>query len=939
MKLIIAEKPSVAEEIAKALGGFTKSQSKTFFTNNTDCLISWSRGHVVHLTHNIPNNINLLPVIPKDDEWSLEVITSKGSQDIFNNLKTLIEHPKVTEVINACDAGREGEYIFRLIYAKVGSDKPIKRMWIQSMRKEALVEAFKKVRPASEYEGLNKAAWNRSKADWIVGLNGSVAASQVLSKKSGDSTRVALGRVKTPVLSLVVAKQREIDNFVPEPFWEIFAEFEAKGIKYKGKWVNYTELNKTKAKEDADDSEEDERSSNTRFWDRAKALEVIAKCHNGDICKAVTDVKETQVAKTIRPPNLFDLGSIQTLANKMYKFDTNKTLELVQKLYEEHKAVTYPRTDSTHLPEDYESECQRILGELAKEKEGTSPIPVLADKAKERAKVSIVGKHVFDNAKVSDHFAIIPTGIIPHLADADLKKIYYLIVKRFKEAFLPPVKYNQTDRFTFIDDVAFRTVGKVITDKGWQELGELLGESKASNSEDKEGDTLPSFDSPQDIKTKNVSLEERTTTPPLPYTQGTLLNAMKYISRSLKGDQKNILKSCGIGTPATRSNIIAELLANDENSTRQALIKEVGKNKELAPTDLGSQIIDFLMENNLDALTQPEFTADWEMMLDDVRNDVTKSQIFVDHTNSVVTEFVNKFKQMYSDIPSMKLQGALCPVCDSELNLEARHVKCSSINCKFQILRIVAQRKIEDTDLQILINNKVTHVLNGFHRKPKEGEKKKANDQFSAALKLVEDENGQYQVQFYYPRDEYEAPCPFCESKMVSTINGISCENKECGIVFWAVRFKKKLSDRDQLDLITKGKTKVIAGFVSSKGTPFSASLVLNKAEKKVDLEFAKNADKVETDLKCVSTANCEGKYVRTGTRYACSVCDHYFFSGIKGGDPLNESQIKSVLSGKTITHVAPIFDIDGSKSGTKKIEVFFDKGRIQIRDKVKEKS
>lgn len=908
MKLIIAEKPSVGKAIAKALGGFVMADSKKFLSNKKDCIITWAFGHLVELYHPTTNDINRLPILPTDDEWQLRIINSDGYQEQFDSIKKLVDNNNVTEVVNACDAGREGEFIGRLIYLKTGTEKPLKRMWINSMTDAGLIEAYNNITSADKYEGLNQSAFCRSKMDWCVGLNGSIAATSVMAKKEDLAQVTEIGRVKTAVLAMVVFREREILNFVPEKFWEIEANFKAKtaGSDYLGKWVNFQELQKkratkpdavTNADQEGKSEESNESNSLYRFKDEAVMKQVIAECKDGANWKSISKIIENKTLRKRNAPHLFDLAGIQVLANKLYKFSSKQTLDIVQELYEKHQAVTYPRTESTHLPSDYPNECRKILGKLAEAKHN-SAVSEYANEALER--VGEVGKHIFDDNKITDHFAIIPTGVIPNLeGNANAKKIYHLIVRRFKEAFLPAQEYNETERFTFIGTHAFRSVGEEIVKIGWKIV------AKDDESGSKKGDTiLPSVNGESDVEVQDIKPLAKKTTPPSRFNNGSLLNTMKNISRTLKGDQKEALKSCGIGTPATRATIIDELHATVSSGghPKKAMLEERGRSKEIYPTDYGMKVISFLEENKIMNLITPEFTADLEMGLEEVRKDAGKAVSFMRHTHEIVTDFIKKLQNAHANIPVRGFDGADCPKCKSQLTIEPRFIACSS--CSFKVQRVVAQKTLSNEDLAVLIKNKQTGVIDGFAKKAVGKAKPK---HFSAGLKMELDEEGRDVIKFYFPKEKYKHNCPICNSDMMKTINGVECQNTSCKLMVWSTTYGKRLTDSNIEQLICEGITDQIDGFVSKeKGSTYSARLKINHEAKKVDLSYdnVNSIDEgVTTKQKCKSEG-CNGCYVKTKFRYTCNTCGKYIQFKMKDQEPLSDAQMKKLFKGETVMHV-----------------------------------
>lgn len=937
MRVILAEKPSVGREIAHALGGFVKSPTNRFLTNQKDCIITWAIGHLVELHHPTVNDLSKLPILPNDDDWELRIIKNDGYQEQFDVIKKLFDSPQVTEVVNACDAGREGELIGRLIYDKSGTTKPLKRMWINSMTKDGLIKAYKNIKDSDEYEGLNQAARCRSKSDWVVGINGSIAATAVMSRKQYLSQITAIGRVKTPVLTMVVHRQREIDSFVSQPFWEIGAKFQVGAENYESKWVNYDEILKKQNQssesneasgEDDDEENSTDSSSSNRFYDRDKANAIVAACHNGKELKPVSKVIENKTNKKSNAPNLFDLTTIQYVANLKYKFSSKLTLELVQELYEKHKAVTYPRTESQHLPSDYPNEVARIFDDLMSKQKGDVKITLMAQEAKDR--ISVVGKHIFDDSKVTDHFAIIPTGTALDASASDaVKKIYYLIVERFKAAFLPPMEYSETERFTFIEDQAFRSVGKTIISKGWKALVETE-EENGDKKKGKQDVILPAYQDKSEISPLSVALNQGKTTPPKPFTNGTLIRTMQNISRLLKGDQKKALKDCGIGTPATRANIIDDLLSTTANngSPKKAMLQEVGSNKYIAPTEYGKQVVEFLEENGITSLTKPEFTANWELQLAEVNKDAHKSIDFMSHTHEVVSDFISKLQLAHKNMPVIKLAGCVCPECSSDLTLEPRYVICSDTTCRFKLQRMVADKILSDAELQVLINNKATGVISGFVKKADPKVKGSKSKTFSAALELEIKEDKTYHIKFFFPKTKYDLPCPICKSPMEGTVSGVACTDHEaCKFMVWRTINEKSLSDSEIRILIQNGVTDVLEGFKSAKGNNFSGKLIVNHELKRVGFSFdGVDVANTGTESKDDCTQeSCSGKYLISGNRYKCNTCDSWYTSKPKIAlKPFSAAQMSKLFKGKTVTHAIKIDDGTGNEVN-KKAEYYID--------------
>lgn len=949
MRVFVCEKPKVAKAIAKAIGGFTLSPSRMYLTNKKDTILTWAFGHLIGETYPTENDLAKLPMIPNQDEWVLKVSSQEGRQEQFDEIKKLLNDPENKIIVNACDAAREGELIFRLIYEKAESTKPIKRMWISSMSDSGLKKAYENLEDGAKYEGLSRSARCRSQSDWLIGINGTIAATAVMARQENIPQVTAVGRVKSPVLTMLVHKQREIDNFVPLNYWLIDAEFKVGQEAFVGGWIDYEEYKKRKEgknnKEesadepeenlDQDDTEEEESSKAgniNQISSKEKADQILSDCKIGDKIKDVSNVIEEKSEKTEKAPHLYNITDLQFDAEKKFRFSTKKTLELTQELYEKYTAVTYPRTDSCHLPEDYIPEVSKILDNIQSNSSDEAS-KLMIDDIKKR--VRDVGKHVFDSSKVTDHFAIIPTGEkLDDTASTDAKKVYSLILDRFKEAFLEPMQFSEVERISFIDKHAFRSVGRTINNKGWRDfrekVDELRGSDKKIGNSAKKNVVLPLFKEFSDIKPVSLSSKGKKTSPPKPYTQGKLAKVMENISRIFEGEQKEALKNCGIGTSATRAEIIHDLLSTESNSgqPKKAMIEEVGNKKFLKPTEYGFKVVEFLEKHQIEALTSVGFTANWEIDLAKIRENPEKSVDFMQSTHKVVTNFVQKLQQAHKDMPILTLKNCDCPECGSTLNVEPKYVVCSNLSCNFKILRIVAHLPITDENMEVLIKEGETPVLSGFIKKgdPKNGTKDKV---FMSALKRIKNDDGSYSIQFYTPTQDYHLDCPLCNSKMLMSINGVSCVDKSCNFTVWRTVLQRRLSDQEIEGLIKNGETEALQNFKSQKSKePFAAKLVIDKESKKVGLSFENVERQVEikeTNIKCTLKENCKGKLTFSSRKYSCNTCGNWISSKPKiAVSEFNKSQMTKLLKGEIIT--VPIFveNPENPENKVKKMAEFF---------------
>ena len=560
MICVLAEKPSVARDIARVLGANTPGKG---CLKGGGYVVTWAVGHLV--TQVNPEEIDArwktwrqdtLPMLPEN--IPLKVIAQ--SRDQFQCVKTILNAPQVDSVICATDAGREGELIFRRIYQMAGCRKPFRRLWISSMTEEAIAEGFANLRDGADYDGLYASALCRSDADWLVGMNGSRAFTLRY-----DSL-LSVGRVQTPTLSILVKRALEIRNFVPENYWEVQADFGG----YRGTWID--------------------KDGKTRIPDEKTAKEIVSAVtgREGEVLEVSTE------RKRVPPPLLYDLTTLQREANARYGFTAQKTLNLAQALYEKHKLLTYPRTDSRYLSHDMRPKVQGILKGMPE------PLRVLVlspDKAVDP------GKRVYDDAKLTDHHAIIPTGRRPGTLTADEQKLYEMVARQLIAAFYPDMEYDAMSAVTGVGEHKFLSRGRAVIAQGWQAANPPL-RSKPKKGEEEQA--LPQLQKGQRVPVKSAKAVAKKTTPPSPYTENTLLAAMENAGKFVENEElRRQMKERGLGTPATRAAIIERLIAVDYVRREK---------KALIPTDKGIRLIAVAPEQ----LSSPETTGRWEKGLSDI---------------------------------------------------------------------------------------------------------------------------------------------------------------------------------------------------------------------------------------------------------------------------------------------------------------------------------
>jgi DNA topoisomerase-3 len=579
--LIIAEKPSVAADISKALGGFRKQDD---FFESDQFVLSSAVGHLLELC--LPEGVEVkrgkwtfahLPVIP--ERFDLRPI--ERSENRLKQLLRLLKRKDVDRLINACDAGREGELIFRYIVQFSKAKQPIQRLWLQSMTPASIRDGFAALREDTLMRPLADAAVCRSESDWLVGINGTRAMT-AFNSKTGGFQLTTVGRVQTPTLAIVVEREEKIRKFVTRDYFELHATFAAQAGEYAGRWFDE---NFAKEKKDGDPDLKAE-----RLWERARAEAISAKCLGKP-----GKVTEESKPSTQLSPLLYDLTSLQRDANGRFGFSAKNTLGLAQALYERHKVLTYPRTDSRALPEDYLGTVRATLEMLS----GTPYAPFAGEIL--RQQWVRPNKRIFNNAKISDHFAIIPTSLAPKNLSEPEQKLYDLVTKRFLAIFYPAAEFLVSTRITRVESEAFKTEGKVMLQAGWMSVY-----GREAQSEDQSPRLVPVQEN-ETVKTIKVDLLATQTKPPPRYTEATLLSAMEGAGKLVEDEElREAMSQKGLGTPATRAAIIEGLIFE------KYLLRIV---RELQPTAKAFSLITLLRGLEISELSSPELTGDWEFKL------------------------------------------------------------------------------------------------------------------------------------------------------------------------------------------------------------------------------------------------------------------------------------------------------------------------------------
>jgi DNA topoisomerase-3 len=813
-KLIIAEKPSVANDIARALGGFTKQDG---FFESEEYVLSSAVGHLLEIA--APEEYEVkrgkwsfahLPVIPP--RFDLHPIAK--SADRLRLLGKLIRRKDVTELVNACDAGREGELIFRYIVDATRASQPIQRLWLQSMTPAAIREGFARLRSDREMQPLANAARSRSEADWIVGINGTRAMT-AFNSKGGGFYLTTVGRVQTPTLAIVVERERTIKSFIPRHYWEVRASFVARAGSYEGKWFD------PKFSRSEDDPERKE----SRLWTASEALAIVEECRG----KRGTAVDEAKPSSQLSPL-LFDLTSLQREANGRFGFSAKTTLSVAQELYEKYKVLTYPRTDSRHLPEDYLSPVKATLEVIGYSPDyGAFATQVL------KSEWVRPNKRIFDNAKISDHFAIIPTLMPPKGLNDVQHRIYDLVVRRFLAVFFPAAEYLLTTRITRVEDRhCFKTEGKVLVNPGW-----LTVYGKDVKEEDANLVPLQKNETPIAEVVEAVALQTR---PPVRYSEGTLLTAMEGAGKLIDDDElREAMAHKGLGTPATRAQIIEGLISE------KYLLRE---GRELVPTAKSFQLMTLLHGLGVTELTQPELTGEWEHKLALMERGGLQRETFMGEIARMTEAIVRRAKEYDNDtVPgdfvTLKVP---CPSCGGVVKENYRRFACEA--CAFSITKTPAGRQFEVVEVETLLEKRELGPLQGF--------RSKIGRPFAAILRIAPGEgSGGHKLEFDFGsvgQDDTEAEtidftgqvplghCPKCGGAVYEHGMSYLCENaplKKCDFRSGKIILQQEISGAQMEKLLAAGRTDLLTGFVSKRtGRKFKAFLV-RQAEGKVGFEFA----------------------------------------------------------------------------------------------------
>ena len=846
--IIIAEKPSVAQDIVRALtpvAGKFEKHAEHF--ENEHYVVTSAVGHLVEIK--APEEYDVkrgkwsfahLPVVPPH----FELAPIDKAKTRLNAVVKLCKRKDVTEMINACDAGREGELIFRLIEqyaagAKGTLNKPVKRLWLQSMTPQAIRDGFDRLRSDAQMQGLADAARSRSEADWLVGINGTRAFT-AFNSRDGGFFLTTVGRVQTPTLSIVVEREEKIRKHVARDYWEVRASFDAAAGTYEGKWFNPT------WKKDPADPEQ----RADRLWNAADAQAIAQACRGEP-----ASVTEESKPSTQASPLLYDLTTLQREANSRFGFSAKTTLSLAQALYEKHKVLTYPRTDSRALPEDYLGTVRSTFEMLA-----DSPLPGPLRELSMHARKALNDgyvkptKRVFDNAKVSDHFAIIPTLEAPKSLSEIEAKLYDMVVKRFLAVFYPSAEFTVTTRISTVKAAGaehrFQTNGKVLVNPGW-----LAVYGKEAQDDDA---NLVAVKAGEVVRTESVDVKALQTRPPARYTEATLLSAMESAGKLIEDEElREAMAEKGLGTPATRAAIIEGLL------TEKYMLRD---GRDLVPTAKAFQLMTLLRGLGVEDLTKPELTGNWEHQLAEMEHGRLKRDAFMAEIAKMAERIVRKAKEYDRDtIPGdYATLKAPCPNCGGVVKENYRRFTCTGADgaaegCGFSITKIPAGRAFEIVEAEAFLRDRQIGPLEGF--------RSKAGWPFTAEMKLVHDpEISNWKLEFDFGDEAKQAEgdgepvdfsaqaslgaCPKCQGRVYDHGSSYVCEHSvgthvTCDFKSGKIILQQPVAPEEMTRLLTTGKTALLENFVSNKTRrKFKAFLSYDRKEGRVVFEFEPRTSK-----------------------------------------------------------------------------------------------
>ncbi len=799
--LIIAEKPSVAADLVKALPG-TFKKTKTHYEGE-HYIVSFAIGHLVSICY--PEEIdpsyqkwdmNLLPILP--EAFPLKGLD--GTKGQLNALQKLIRRKDVTEIVNGCDAGREGELIFKYIIRYVWNNsvakKSFKRLWLQSMTKDAIKESFRQLRSDKEMQPLEDTALCRSESDWLIGINATRALTGYNSRKGGFFL-TPCGRVQTPTLSLIVQREKARHDFIARPYTLLEASFQAGKVCYLGKWIA--------ADFKKDPTNRDARAD--RIWEPDQAQAIIEKCTGKP-----AQVTETSKQASQRSPQLYDLTTLQREANSRFGFSAKNTLGIAQALYEKHKALTYPRTDTRYLPEDY---LGPVTAAMKCQQDGT--YGKFATEALEK-KYLRKKRRIFDNKKISDHHAIIPTPVLPQQLSEPEKKIYQMVVQRFIAVFFPPAISRNTKRISLVEEETFITEGKILLEPGWRAI---YGTTTKNTDKERLLEALPQK---AGVVCEKINKEEKETTPPPRYTEATLLSAMENSDKLVDDEElADAMKERGLGTPATRAAIIEKLI-NEKYVVREA--------KELAPTGKAFELFSLLEGMQIEVLSSPEMTGEWEYKLNQILKGELTRESFMQEIRDLTLAITEKVKN-YSDTDKQE-PAPFSPV-DGQVFFDTPTAWVSA-DGKISIRKILGGRVMSHKEIVCLLRGETLGPFSDF--------RSKKGKPFTASVRYAKGK-----VEFIFANSiedldiaaiKQSSPLgnsPVDGTPVFETPSGYMSASAldgdtKNGLKISKIILEKTITPENITQLLNNGKTALLTGFISKRKKPFDAYLLLDKKGK-----------------------------------------------------------------------------------------------------------
>lgn len=862
--LVITEKPSVARDIAGVLDGFEEHDG---YFESDEYVITFAVGHLFELLP--PEEVD-----PKYKAWTLEVLPilpagdfqlrpKKGQSDRIRTIKRLAERDDVDSLINACDAGREGELIFREIVKFHGWTMPVRRLWLQSMTADSIRHGFTVLADGADFEGLGQAAECRAYSDWLIGMNSTRALTKRLASRK-ERAAWSAGRVQTPTLALLVDRELEVLAHVPRAYWRVIGDFEHAGVRYGGTWF------------DPDfEAGEDEEARDDRHFDRERAEAIVAAVQG-----VAGEASETRKPSKESAPPLFNLTSLQREGNRRFSWSARRTLSAAQRCYERHKILTYPRTDSRCLPSDYRETVAGVLRSLA----GAADHPAEGFGDYARAAQNLVDsgleneERTFDDSAVSDHFAVIPTGTLPREElTGDDKRLFDLVVRRFLGNFHPPAVWERVERLTVVGEHRFQSRARTLRFPGWR--------SVLSATEDKESDavTLAPLDPERDevegvaVTAPEVKAEENETRPLPRITEARLLSLMENAGKQIEDeDIAAVLQGKGIGTPATRAEVI-------ENLIRKGYVVRQGKS--LRPTVKGIRLIDSLRRIQIDRLASPQLTGELEQHLLEVEKGTRTAKQFMHEVTTYAVEVVERaktfgYEELYADAPEL----GPCPSCGRPVVEMAWFYRCRELedaeeDCPMRFWKDTSGRYLDPGAVRALIADGQTPILDGFTARSGrtyKGYIEVEREEWKLKVRSAgwNDESASDIPEYDVDTDPLGS-CPLREtvghpggSLVIETATEYTCQGRlegqqqliearaaalaegkkrfrrskgdpvPCGYVMPRTVCKREITRDEALYYLEHSRTELLTDFTSRRGRPFPATLVLNDETGRHGFEF-----------------------------------------------------------------------------------------------------